>query len=247
MKNRRSQKINHIEGESREQITLFPEAIEEYITEENLVRFIDAFVEGLNFNAMEFEHTELNVTGRPPYNPKDLLKLYIYGYLNRIRSSRQLEKESKRNLEVMWLLKRLMPDHKTISNFRQKNVEKFKEVFKQFIVICRELELFGEELIAIDSTKFKAQNSRDGVKDKDGIKKGMEKIEARITTRALAQRLHTTLSLFFLCNVIPPLMPISSWRDKLFVARHLFSRHAFVVMNFAREEPPSPLRFFCFV
>lgn len=172
--------MNYIEGESREQITLFPEAIEDYITEENVVRFIDAFVDGMDLQAMNFDHTELSETGRPPYNAKDLLKLYLYGYLNRIRSSRQLEKESKRNLEVMWLLKRLSPDHKTISNFRKKNVDEFKEVFKRFIVICKELKLFGEELIAIDSTKFKAQNSRDRVKDGEGIRKGVEKIEKQI-------------------------------------------------------------------
>src|SRR3990172_247522 len=132
--------MEHISGTVREQITLFPEAIEDYITGENPVRFLDAFVDQLDMVPMGFRHATVNETGRPPYNPKDLLKLYLYGYLNRIRSSRLLERETKRNLEVVWLLKRLSPDHKTISDFRKDHAQALREVFKQFVVICKQLE-----------------------------------------------------------------------------------------------------------
>ena len=161
--------MNHIIGLAREQITLFPEAIEDYISQENTVRFLDAFVEQLDTTAMGFNHAKLKETGRPPYHPKDLLKLYLYGYLNRIRTSRLLERETQRNLEVFWLLKRLQPDHKTISDFRRHNASAIREVFKQFVLLCKSLDLFGAELLAIDSTKFKASNARDRVKNKEQI------------------------------------------------------------------------------
>jgi transposase len=158
--------MHHLSGIAREQITLFPEAIEDYITADNPVRFLDVFVDQLDMGSLGFRHATVNETGRPPYNPKDLLKLYLYGYLNRIRSSRLLERESKRNLEVVWLLKRLSPDHKTVSDFRKDHGQALREVFKQFVLTCTKLELFGQELVAIDSTKFKASNARDRVKDR---------------------------------------------------------------------------------
>jgi transposase len=161
--------MNHIIGLAREQITLFPEAIEDYISQENTVRFLDAFVEQLDTTVMGFYHATIKETGRPPYHPKDLLKLYLYGYLNRIRASRLLERETQRNLEVFWLLKRLQPDHKTISDFRRHNASAIREVFKQFVLLCKSLDLFGAELLAIDSTKFKASNARDRVKNKEQI------------------------------------------------------------------------------
>lgn len=161
--------MDHITGTAREQITLFPEAVEDYLSPENPVRFLDAFVNSLDVSSLGFRHAEIQETGRPPYNPKDLLKLYLYGYLNRIRSSRLLERESKRNLEVFWLLKRLSPDHKTISDFRKENAVALREVFKRFVLLCKELELFGNELVAIDSTKFTASNARDRVKDKEQL------------------------------------------------------------------------------
>ena len=158
--------MDHITGTVREQITLFPEAVEDYLSPDNPVRFLDAFVDSLDVSSLGFRHAAIQETGRPPYNPKDLLKLYLYGYLNRIRSSRLLERETKRNLEVFWLLKRLSPDHKTISDFRKENAAALREVFKRFVLLCKELELFGNELVAIDSTKFTASNARDRVKDK---------------------------------------------------------------------------------
>jgi transposase len=172
--------MNHIVGLAREQITLFPEAIEDYLSAENPVRFLDAFVDQLDTTKMSLYHADVKETGRPPYDPKDLLKLYLYGYLNRIRSSRLLERETQRNLEVFWLLKRLQPDHKTISDFRRNNASALREVFKQFVILCKSLELFGSELLAIDSTKFKASNARDRVKDKEQLDKSIVHITESI-------------------------------------------------------------------
>ena len=121
---------------------------------------IDAFVDSLNLEKLGFKHSVLSETGRPSYNPSDLLKLYIYGYLNQVRSSRKLEKECHRNVEVMWLMKKLAPDHKTIADFRKDNVDCIKGVFKEFVYLCRSLDLYGAQLVAIDGTKFKAVNSR---------------------------------------------------------------------------------------
>lgn len=173
--------MNHITGTARDQITLFPEAIEDYISAENPVRFLDAFVDQMDMTRLGFQHASLKDTGRPPYDPKDLLKLYLYGYLNRIRSSRLLERETQRNLEVFWLLKRLAPDHKTISDFRKNNASALREVFKRFVLLCKQLELFGNELVAIDSTKFKASNARDKVKDKEQLDKSIARINESIT------------------------------------------------------------------
>jgi transposase len=174
-------KMEYITGIDRQQSTLFPEVIDDYISYENPVRFIEAFVEGLDLTAMGFNHSEIKQTGRPPYNPKDPLKLHIYGYLNRIRSSRNMEKETIRNIEVIWLLKRLSPDHKTISDFRRNNTESIGKVFKEFIQLCKKLELFSAELIAVDSTKFRASNARDRIKDRKQLEKSIVHIEDSIT------------------------------------------------------------------
>jgi len=173
--------VNHISGVDREQITLFPESVDDYISFDNAVRFLDAFVDHLDMASLGFKHASLRETGRPPYHPGDLLKLYLYGYINRIRSSRLLERESKRNLEVMWLLKRLSPDHKTISDFRRSNSRALREVFKQFVLLCKSLSLFSAELVAIDSTKFKASNSRARVKDRDQLERAIIRVEESIS------------------------------------------------------------------
>lgn len=172
--------MDHISGTAREQITMFPEAVEDYLSSENPVRFLDAFVDSLEMRSLGFQHAIIHETGRPPYDPKDMLKLYLYGYLNRIRSSRLLERETTRNLEVFWLLKRLSPDHKTISDFRKNNAPALRGVFKQFVLTCKELELFGNELVAIDSTKFTASNARDRVKDKKQLDKSIARINESI-------------------------------------------------------------------
>lgn len=172
--------MRHIRGVARNQALLFPETIDEYITEDNPVRFIDAFVESLDLAEMGFERVEPAETGRPPYDPSDLLKLYIYGYLNRIRSSRRLEEEAGRNVEVMWLLGKLRPDFKTIADFRRDNVKAFKHVFREFTLVCGKLDLFGKELVAIDGSKFKAVNSKGRNFTRTTLKKKIEEIDEKV-------------------------------------------------------------------
>ncbi len=148
-----------IEGESRTQVTLFPDQLDDYITEENPARVIDVFIDGLNLSGLGFKSAPA-VTGRPAYYPGTLLKLFIYGYLNRVQSSRRLEREAGRNVELMWLLGRLAPDFKTIADFRKNNTQAITQVCREFVVICRKLNLFTDSLIAIDGSKFKAVNNR---------------------------------------------------------------------------------------
>lgn len=152
--------MNYIAGSDRAEVLLLPEALEDYIAPDNPVRFIDAFVARLDLSKEGFLKAQLKETGRPPYDPGDLLRLYLYGYLNRVRSSRGLEREALRNLEVIWLLRKLRPDFKTIADFRRDNAQGIKAVGRQFTLLCRKLELFGGELVAIDSTKIKAQNAK---------------------------------------------------------------------------------------
>ena len=140
--------MDFIRGVSREQGVLFPERLEDYISEDNPVRFIDAFVEGLDLEELGFNRTTPAWTGRRPYSPQDFLKLYIYGYLNKVRSSRKLEQETVRNVEVMWLLCKLSPDYKTIADFRKDNRAAFQGVFRSFTLLCGQLDLFGGNLIA---------------------------------------------------------------------------------------------------
>ena len=150
-----------IEGEDRNQATLLPEYLDDYIAEDNPVRAVDAFVEELDLRALGFEGAEPAMTGRPSYHPAVLLKLYIYGYLNRFPSSRRLEREAQRNVELMWLTGRLAPDFKTIADFRRDNGEAIRKVCREFVELSRQLGLFGEAIIAIDGSKFKAVNNRD--------------------------------------------------------------------------------------
>ena len=140
---------------------LLPEAVEDYVGLDNPVRFIDAFVDGLDLAAAGFVRVAPKPTGRPGYAPADLLKLYIYGYLNRVRSSRRLEAEARRNIEVIWLVRHLKPDFKTIADFRRDNRAAFRAVFREFVVLCRGLDLFGRELLAVDGTRIKAVNNKD--------------------------------------------------------------------------------------
>jgi transposase len=153
--------MGFVQGVHRNQVVMFPESLDEYIADGNPVRFIDAFVDSLDLQALGFERAVPEERGRPPYHPGDLLKLYVYGYLNRVRSSRRLEREAQRNVEVMWLLGKLAPDHKTIADFRRDNGKPIRAVFREFTVMCRRLELYGGQLVAIDGSKFKAANSRD--------------------------------------------------------------------------------------
>src|SRR5450432_3495744 len=141
--------MDYIRGVTRNQVILFPETVEDYITEDNPVRFIDAFVGSLELAELGFTRASPAETGRPAYDPGDLLRLYLYGYLNRVRSSRGLEREAARNLEVIWLLRKLRPDFKTIADFRRDNASGIKAVCRDFTLLCRRLELFGGELVAI--------------------------------------------------------------------------------------------------
>ncbi len=153
--------MTHITGHDRRQTLLLPEAVDDYVGADNPVRFIDAFVDGLDLAAAGFARVVPEATGRPGYAPADLLKLYIYGYLNRVRSSRRLEAETRRNLEVIWLLRHLKPDFKTIADFRRDNRAAFRSVFREFVLLCRQLDLFGRELLAVDGTRIKAVNNKD--------------------------------------------------------------------------------------
>jgi transposase len=172
--------MDYIQGFDRKQEILFPAKINDYIGEENLVHFIEAFVALLDLMGLGFTHAEVNSTGRPSYNPADLLKLYIYGYLNRIRSSRKLEQECIRNIEVMWLLKKLAPDHKTIADFRKNNAVAIKKVFKEFVLFCKELDLYGGEVVSIDGSKFKAVNSKKRNFNAEKLLKKLKDIEEKI-------------------------------------------------------------------
>ncbi len=148
-----------IEGDSRNQSTLLPDCLDDYITEENPVRVVDVFLDSLNLNNLGFKTIPAQ-TGRPAYHPSTMLKLYVYGYLNSIQSSRRLERESHRNVELMWLLKRLTPDFKTIADFRKDNTKPIQKVCHEFVLICRKLNLFSDAFIAIDGSKLKAVNNR---------------------------------------------------------------------------------------
>jgi transposase len=148
--------MTHIAGFGRDQLLLLPEAVDDYVEADNSVRFIDAFVDGLDLAGAGFARVEAKATGRPGYAPGDLLKLYIYGYLNRVRSSRRLEREAQRNIEVIWLLRGLKPDFKTIADFRRDSRGAFKSVFRQFVLLCRRFGLYGRELLAVDGTRIKA-------------------------------------------------------------------------------------------
>jgi transposase len=172
--------MGFIQGVNRNQLLMFPESLDEYIAEDNSVRFIDAFVDSIDLQALGFEHAVPKETGRPPYHPGCLLKLYIYGYLNRIRSSRSLEREANRNVELMWLLGKLAPDFKTIADFRRHNREAIRSVCRQFTLWCRELELFGGELIAIDGAKFKAVNSPHKNFSRRRLKHSLTRIDEKI-------------------------------------------------------------------
>ena len=173
--------MRHIPGIDRSQVLLLPEAVDDYVGRDNPVRFIDAFVDGLDLAVAGFERATPKATGRPGYDPADLLKLYIYGYLNRVRSSRRLEAESKRNLEVIWLLRRLSPDFKTIADFRRINRAAFRQVFREFVRLCRELELFGRELVAVDGTRIKAVNSRERNFTKAKLEKALAESDERLS------------------------------------------------------------------
>ena len=169
-----------IEGEDRSQITLFPDRLEDYVAEDNPVRVVDAFVDQLDLFGLGFRRVNPRVTGRPSYHPSVLLKLHIYGYLNRVQSSRRLEREAARNVEVMWLTGRLVPDHKTIADFRKDNGRGIRKACVQFVSLCRRFGLLTDASVAIDGAKFKAVNTRDKNFTKGKMKRRMAQIEESV-------------------------------------------------------------------
>ena len=172
--------MHHIEGCERDQSQLLPARVDDYVHAENPVRFIDVFADGLDLGKAGFARVDPKMTGRPGYDPADLLKLYIYGYLNRVRSSRRLEAETHRNLEVIWLLRGLRPDFKTIADFRRDNRSAFKAVFRDFVLLCRKLDLYGRELVAVDGTRLKAVNSRDRNFTREKLAKFLKTADERL-------------------------------------------------------------------
>ena len=169
-----------VEGEDRQQTTLLPDSLEDYVTDDNPVRVIDVFIDDLDLGALGFAGVVPEATGRPSYHPATLLKIYLYGYLNRIQSSRRLEREAQRNIELMWLTGRLMPDFKTIADFRRDNGPAIHAACAQFVALCRQFNLFTRSVVAIDGSKFKAINNRDKNFTVAKVGKRIEQVEASI-------------------------------------------------------------------
>ena len=172
--------MSHITGSERSQLLLLPEAIDDYVAADNPVRFMDAFVDGLDLAKAGFTRVAPKATGRPGYAPGDILKLYFYGYLNRVRSSRRLEAECHRNIEVIWLLRTLKPDLKTIADFRADNRKAFRAVFRAFTLFCKDLKLFGRELLAVDGTRIKAVNNKDKNFTRNSLEKFVKAVDERL-------------------------------------------------------------------
>ena len=170
--------MGFIQGEGRTQGTLFPITLDELIPQEHVCRVIDAFVDRLDMAGFGFERAEPSDTGRPGYDPRDLLKLYLYGYLQRVRSSRRLENECRRNVEVMWLLSRLTPDHKSIAEFRRIHSEAVTQVGAELIRFAHSLGLIRGEWVAVDGSKFRAVSSVGSVRERDAIKRYLESLES---------------------------------------------------------------------
>lgn len=173
--------MRYVKGQPRDQMTMVTECLEEYISEENPVRVIDAFVDSLDLDLAGFIRTAPKETGRPPYDPRDLLKLYVYGYFNKIRSSRKLMTECKRNIELFYLLGKLTPDFRTISDFRKDNSKALKKIFSAFVKLCMKLNLYQKELLAIDGSKFRAVNSKNNVYNAEILEKKLKRIDEHIT------------------------------------------------------------------
>lgn len=172
--------VNHIQGQGRHQVTLLPDALDDFVTEDNPVRVVDIFVDGLKLDSLGFRRVDAKRTGRPGYHPTTLLKLYVYRYLNRIQSSRRLEKEAHRNVELMWLLERLTPDFKTIADFRKNNGKGIKNACRALINLCRQMQMFTDVVVAIDGSKFKAVNSKSNNFTPQKTKGHIERVEQSI-------------------------------------------------------------------
>jgi len=172
--------MKYVEGQDREQITLLPDCVEDYIGEDNSVRVIDAFVNSLDMEALGFRRSQPEETGRPPYDPRDMLKLYIYGYFNKIRSSRKLMQECGRNIELFWLMRKLAPDFRTIADFRKDNARAIRQSFRTFGKLCLKLGLYRKELLAVDGSKFRAVNGDKSVYTAEVLEKKLTNIDEKI-------------------------------------------------------------------
>jgi transposase len=172
--------MSYIEGYCRAQRLLLPDLLDDYVTEENPVRFLDAYVESLELERLGFARAHAALTGRPAYDPRDLLKLDIYGYLNRMRSSRRLERETHRHVELIWLLRKLRPDFKTSADCRRHNTKALQALFRAFVLLCKQLDLFGAELRALDGSKFKAVNSKHKNFTKAKLEKALKDIDEQV-------------------------------------------------------------------
>ena len=207
-----------VEGVDRGQSTLFPECLEDWIDEDNPVRVIDVFVEELDLGELGFSGVDPEATGRPSYHPSVLLKLYIYGYLNRVQSSRRLEREAARNVEVMWLTGRLVPDHKTIADFRKDNGTAIRKVCARFIALCRMIGLLTQPSVAIDGSKFKAVNNRDKNFTRAKMERRMAQIEESVAryleqlARSLSESLCAISIAFLLFSSATPAALLRSCR-----------------------------------
>lgn len=169
-----------VQGAARGQVALLPECLDDWVDESNSVRAVDVFVDALDLRDLGFSGVDPAATGRPAYHPATMLKLYIYGYLNRVQSSRRLEREAGRNLEVIWLLGKLAPDHKTIADFRKDNGPAIKKVCAQFVELCRQMGLLAKASVAIDGSKFKAVNSRDNNFTQGKLDRRLKQIEQSV-------------------------------------------------------------------
>jgi transposase len=172
--------MGFIHGANRHEEILFPERLDDYLAAEHPVRFLDAFVDHLNLTPLGFQRAQPAATGRPAYDPADLLKLYIYGYLYRLRSSRRLDQETHRNVELMWLLQKLRPDHQTIADFRKNNLQPLRQVCREFTVLCKQLDLCAGELVAMDGSKCKAVNAKERNFTRDKLTKLLQQIDQRV-------------------------------------------------------------------
>src|SRR6516165_5133553 len=177
-----------IEGQDRGQLILLPECLDDYVGEDNSVRVVEAFIDEVDLATLGFAGVVPEATGRPSYHPATLLKIYLYGYLNRIASSRRLEREVQRNTELMWLTGRLMPDFKTIADFRRDNGTAIQATCRQFVLLCRKLDLFSDAVVGIDGSKFKAVNNRDKNYTPYKLERRIEQIDASIARYLAAIR-----------------------------------------------------------
>lgn len=172
--------MRYIEKADRRQITLLPESVEDYVSEDNPVRVIEAFVDSLDMDALGFRRAKNSETGRPAYDPRDIMKLYIYGYFNKIRSSRKLMKECTRDVELFYMLGKFVPDFRTVADFRKNNAQAIAKVFRAFTKLCLKMGLYKRELLAVDGIKIRAQNSHDNCYTEEVLEKKIANIEEKL-------------------------------------------------------------------